>query len=61
MRCGVQVPEDQGIPLEMLPLGDFEPQYRAQLDVQSGELPVRAQGWTACSHGSSVRLIKERL
>ncbi|GAB4820888.1 hypothetical protein N2152v2_007934 [Parachlorella kessleri] len=36
----ILLPEDQGIPLEMLPLGDFEPQYRAQLDVQSGELPV---------------------
>ncbi|PSC69067.1 peptidyl-prolyl cis-trans cyclophilin-type [Micractinium conductrix] len=28
------------LPLEILPAGDFEPQYRAALDVRSGELPV---------------------
>jgi hypothetical protein len=28
------------LPLESLPVGDFEPLYRTVLDVQSGELPV---------------------
>eukprot|EP00197_Chlamydomonas_leiostraca_P002218 CAMPEP_0202859684 /NCGR_PEP_ID=MMETSP1391-20130828/1691_1 /ASSEMBLY_ACC=CAM_ASM_000867 /TAXON_ID=1034604 /ORGANISM="Chlamydomonas leiostraca, Strain SAG 11-49" /LENGTH=376 /DNA_ID=CAMNT_0049538739 /DNA_START=202 /DNA_END=1332 /DNA_ORIENTATION=+ len=28
------------IPLEILPLGEFDPVYRLPLDVQSGELPV---------------------
>ena len=28
------------LPLEMLPLGAFDPVYRSPLDVQSGELPV---------------------
>ena len=26
--------------MEMLPLGEFDPVYRSQLDVQHGELPV---------------------
>jgi hypothetical protein len=30
----------QLIPLEILPLGEFDPVYRSTLDVQSGELPV---------------------
>lgn len=28
------------LPLEILPAGDFEPQYRLPLDVRNGELPV---------------------
>ncbi|KAG2432024.1 hypothetical protein HYH02_013094 [Chlamydomonas schloesseri] len=28
------------VPLEIMPLGEFEPLYRLPLDVQSGELPV---------------------
>lgn len=28
------------VPLEILPLGEFDPVYRSTLDVQSGELPV---------------------
>lgn len=28
------------IPLEILPLGEFDPVYRTPLDVQQGELPV---------------------
>ena len=30
----------QKIPLEILPLGDFEPIYGSPLNVQAGELPV---------------------
>lgn len=28
------------LPMEMLPLGEFDPVYRTPLDVQGGELPV---------------------
>ena len=28
------------MPLEMLPAGDFDPLYRTQVDVASGELPA---------------------
>ena len=28
------------LPMEMLPLGEFDPVYRSVLDVQGGELPV---------------------
>ena len=28
------------LPMEILPLGEFDPVYRSTLDVQSGELPV---------------------
>ena len=28
------------LPLEILPLGEFDPVYRSTLDVQNGELPV---------------------
>ena len=49
---------ERAVPLEMLALGDFEPQYRAPLDVRGGELPVRVRrsfrSSVACSslHGS---------
>ena len=28
------------LPIEVLPLGEFDPVYRSTLDVQNGELPV---------------------
>ncbi len=28
------------LPLEILPLGEFDPVYRSTLDIQNGELPV---------------------
>ena len=28
------------LPIEILPLGEFDPVYRSTLDVQNGELPV---------------------
>lgn len=40
------------LPLEILPAGDFEPQYRLPLDVRNGELPVlplSIYGAGACS------------
>ncbi|KAL6772295.1 CYN37 [Auxenochlorella protothecoides x Auxenochlorella symbiontica] len=37
---GAQTPDDPGVPLEILPAGDFEPVYRTPLDVAAGELPV---------------------
>jgi hypothetical protein len=33
------------LPLEIFPAGDFEPEYRAPLDVRSGEMPVSERGW----------------
>ena len=33
-------PAEKTLPMEMLPLGEFDPVYRSQLDVQHGELPV---------------------
>jgi len=33
-------PGQSALPLEILPAGEFEPEYRFPLDVQSGELPV---------------------
>ena len=38
MFCAVHA--GQLIPLEILPLGEFDTVYRSSLDVQSGELPV---------------------
>lgn len=33
-------PAGKVLPLEILPLGEFDPVYRSTLDVQNGELPV---------------------
>ena len=41
------------LPLEILPLGEFDPVYRSTLDVQNGELPVlplSIYGAVSCPH-----------
>lgn len=44
------------LPMEMLPLGEFDPVYKSQLDVQHGELPVlplSIYGAVAMAHPSA--------